>query len=717
MVDYMPEDANKANTLYGWLRTSWDNGKSGSFLHKMKLAVALTASASWKRKRLQAFSQFRSRYINLTPYCPDEKAIAALELDTLICGSDQIWNPDITDGLDPLFYGDVSGVQVRISYAASLGRAALEKEDEIRAADLIGRLDACSVREEASKDYVQQLSGRETACVCDPVFLLDKASYEALTPCRMHKKPYVLLYSVVSNPQMTELAVQYARQKNFELIELCAGKQRGAIHKQICGIGPLEFLNYFRYAETVITNSFHGTAFAIIFQKEFYAVDNKARGSRISNLLQKAGLSHRMIDALPSAEDNPIDYTAVRDNMAPYIADSKSFLENALSCKKMPVIEKNCTGCGVCQAVCSKDAITLIKNREGFLQADINLQKCVSCGLCRKACPSQKEPFSKDFIQETWAFKAEDTIRQTSTSGGAFSALANAVLEQEGSVFAVGTLKNNQVQHCRCTSAEDIAAVRGVKYIQSDFSFCYQAVAADLLANKSVLVTGTPCQIAGMRAFAEQQKLPTDNLYLADIICHGIPSPAVFQHYMAWLEKKYGSKINRYDFRSKAVSWRGVSCKAVLADGRQLENTRELACFLNTYYSGNITNEACYACPYARTERVSDVTVSDYWGIENCLPDFEDQLGVSMVLINTQKGKSLFNRSVGQKQPASLTAAKQPQLKTPCQRPADRDMFWSQYFSQDIEKTFKQYGGYGNLSFRSKLYKLVKKLCKGTNIP
>ncbi len=707
VVDYMSKPQNSRNRLFGWLRLSWKHGKSKSPMHNIKLLLALAISAGWKNKRLKNFAFFRKKYIELTPYCKNEQEIAALGLDNIVCGSDQIWNPDITNGLNRLFFGDVSGASIRVSYAASIGHDRLTPEDEEFLTDLIKRLDACSVREEHSADYVRKLSGREVQCVCDPVFLLNKEDYEELISKRLKKGKYILLYSVVGNEKMTEIAKEYAQSQGLPLIELCSAKTRKCGHRQIPEAGPLEFLNYFRYAETIITNSFHGAAFSILFEKDVYIIDNKAGGSRITNLLCKAGISDRLITECPSVNVMPINYAVVKANMKAYIEGSKEFLRSSLAIIKRSVIDKDCTGCGACVGACPKGAVSLTRNQEGFLIASINENQCIGCDMCSKVCPTLQRPSVSEFKTDVYAFKADDDIRKKSTSGGAFSALANEVIKVGGSVYCAGPLQNNSVKHIRCDSYQDIEKSCGVKYIQSDFSDVYALVEQDLKQGKRVLVSGTPCQVSAMRNFVTLKRLPTEQLYLVDIICHGIPSPTVFVNYISWLEQKYKSSVKKYYFRNKDISWRGNSCRAVLEDGRVIDTTPELNCFMNTYYSGNITNESCYNCPYTTNKRFSDLTISDYWGIEACLPDFEDALGVSMILVNSQKGKELFERCEGQKKQSTLIGAKQPQLEAPCKRPADRDIFWQDYFTMELETIFKKYGGYQkNSRMKQILYKI-----------
>lgn len=710
LIDYTLPEHEKSTHLFSWLKQSWDGEPNKSLQRKVKLAVALAMSAPWKHKRLKAFSVFRKKYIKTTPFCENLQEIAALGLDTMVCGSDQIWNPTITNGVQPIFFGEVNGIEKRISYAASVGKDKFDKEDEEKIKELVCQLDYCSVREENTAEYISSFTNKTIETVCDPVFLLDLEDYKSVTSRRLIKKEYVFLYSVVHNECLTEIAKDYAEKHGLELIEICASKDKNATHKQITSYGPSEFLSCLQYAKTVFTNSFHGTAFSLIFEKDFYIVDNKAGGSRITNLLSKVGLLERLISKTIEKDFVPINYIIVKELLQEYVSASKTFLENALKAPKSFLSANACMGCGACQAVCKFDALRLIKNKEGFLTATIDDVKCVNCGMCKKVCPALNEVKKKQNEPTVYAFKAKDELRKNSTSGGAFAALAVAIMKDDGVFYGAVQKDDFSVSHIRGASIDDLVKMQGTKYLPSEVTACYSQIEEDLKAGKKVLFSGTPCQVDGIRLFIDGKKISTENLYLVDIICHGVPSPTFYKAYMEWLEKEYGNKIVEYKFRSKKISWRGSSCYAKLANGQELKNDKKLCGFMNVYYSDNITRESCYTCPYTSKERVSDLTISDCWGLENMDKSFEDVLGVSMVLVNTDKGKRFFEEVEGTRIKVDLDKAKQPQLRESTIRPKTREEFWKEYAAKGVEASLKKYGGIKRDSFKTVLYKLKKKI-------
>ncbi len=703
IIDYYPKEIDKDNYLFSWLKLSYDNGKSKSLVHNLKLSTALVLSAPEKNKRLNAFYSFRKKYCKLSTKYETFEEIANGGYTDVVCGSDQIWNPNITNGIDPFYFGDISGVINKIAYAASLGKESYDETDEQKAKELIKNIDYISVREEKSVEYIKCISGKKVIDVCDPVFLLNKEEYEKIARPIKVKKPYILVYSVISNPTMLSAAKKYAEQKGLTLVEICQDSNRRFKHLQLSDASPEEFLGAIKNAETVVTNSFHGTALSIIFNKDLYVFDNKARGSRITNVLSKAGLENRIAEN-EIKELTPIDYNDVNNSLEDFITSSKQSLITALKAEKK-LITDDCTGCGVCKAVCKVDAISLTKDYGGFIKGYIGTNKCINCNLCTKTCPVLNIP-KKTNSQKVFAFKAQDNIRKNSTSGGAGTALAEVIIKNKGSVYGAYLDENLNLKHIRVDSVADLSLIQGTKYIQSDMTGVFDNLKRDLESGNPVLFTGTPCQIAAVSNFVIKKKLNVQNLYLCDIICHGVPSPKVFKDYMTWLKTAEKETIKKYHFRNKAVSWRGDSSVAETESSGFIHN-KNTSAFLNIYYSNNITNDACFNCSFTSQDRVSDLTISDFWGIEKDNPEFEDTLGVSMVMVNTEKGQKLFDMIDGEKEEANIENAKQPQLSQPPSKPQTYSAFWNNYKEIGIEYAIKNYG-VPKTNLKTAIYNLIK---------
>ena len=294
IIDYLKSEFDYQNHLLAWLKESWKNSRGTRFIQKVKLFISLCLSIPSKLQRLYRFNKFRKLNCKLSKRCENNFDITNLEINTIICGSDQIWNPEITHGFDSIYFGEIDGVIKKISYAASLGKSKLNSTQESIIKNNLKSINYCSVRESDSAKYLNSISKIEIETVCDPTFLLDNKEYFALTKQRRIKNKYILLYSIIQNPDMTVFAEKFAQQKGLILIEICQNIKIGKKHKQFTNLGPTEFLTVFRDSEFIITNSFHGTAFAIIFEKQFIVFDNKERGSRILDLLKKIGLENRI---------------------------------------------------------------------------------------------------------------------------------------------------------------------------------------------------------------------------------------------------------------------------------------------------------------------------------------------------------------------------------------------------------------------------------------
>ena len=693
LLNYEPLIKN----AFSWIKKSWINEENKTLFRSLKLGVALLMSIPRLQKKINGFNCFRNKHTKQSKLYKFKDEIANLGFTDIVCGSDQIWNPDITNGINPLYFGDVLGIKNKISYAASMGKEKYNETDEKLAADLIKNMDYVSVREEKSVAYIEQISGKKVTHVCDPVFLLEKVEYEKIAKPIKCKEPYLLVYSVINNPKMLEAAIEFANKKGLEVVEICQNKKRGFKHLQLTAASPKEFLGAIKNAEYVVTNSFHGTAFSLIFNKELYVFDNKERGSRITGLLEKAGLSSR-INEEKIIEQEIIDYSVVENNLKEHIALSKEFLLNALNSEKEKTVD-NCVGCGACKAICKKDAISLIKNKQGFIKSYIDKNKCIDCGLCKKVCPVINTPIKNQNLK-VYSYKAKDSLRKNSTSGGAAAALSEEVINKGGSVFGASLNKDFSLSHIKIESKKDIKRIQGTKYIQSDTIGSFNEIKADLSTNKTVLFIGTPCQVAAVKNYVLVNKIDDKNLYLCDIICHGVPSNRAFNDFILWLKEK--ENFDKFYFRNKEISWRGDSCS--IRSGDNLKRSKYISGFMNLYYSNLITNNACFNCKFTEPNRVSDITISDFWGIENANAKFEDNLGVSMVLLNTKKGEDLFSSLSGKKQETEISFAKQPNLKAPTKKPNGYEEFWQNY---NIDNALKKYGAIKE-NFKTKIYNIIK---------
>ena len=377
--------------------------------------------------------------------------------------------------------------------------------------------------------------------------------------------------------------------------------------------------------------------------------------------------------------------------------------------KNISILDKNnCTGCRMCEQICPVNAIKMIENSEGFIEPYVNKEKCINCGLCANRCP-QLNSVKCTRLEKIEAYAAKNknvSEQKTSSSGGIFSAIANYIIENNGVVY--GSVFNDKfvVEHIRVNNKEDLFKLRGSKYVQSNTKHTFKETKANLESNKIVLYSGTPCQIAGLKAFLGKEY---NNLITIDIVCHGVPSPKLFKKYLKWLEEKNNSKIKKYEFRNKEKNSWGHTAKVYFENGKIKYLNSNLDPYYKTFLDSKINRECCYSCKYTNTNRIGDITLADYWGIEKEHPNFYDEKGVSAILVNTKKGKEILNNIKGSIQLENTTLEKilnkNSNLKSPPQRKQERDGIYRNIENMDFDIYIKN-----NLKFKRKVKDIIKSI-------
>lgn len=304
-----------------------------------------------------------------------------------------------------------------------------------------------------------------------------------------------------------------------------------------------------------------------------------------------------------------------------------------------------CTGCGACLQTCKVNAITMDVREDGFAYPHINTDRCVQCGQCMQSCHALGNGPQRKALACYAAQISQEKILQVSTSGGLFYALAQSILSQDGVVYGCAYDDQYNASIERADTLEKIIRMHGSKYVWSSSSDSYPCVKADLENGKTVLYTGLPCQIAGLKKYL---RIDYPTLYTVDVLCGGAPSPYAFQRYLETLTDEAGKKNLQFQFRDKEKYGSGVNCTYFVNGVKHHENYLE-----NSYYyafssKSRVTwRTSCYECNYKSISRASDMTIGDYWGVEKYHSAFRPQDGVSVVLINSDKGSSLFERIKG----------------------------------------------------------------------
>lgn len=302
-----------------------------------------------------------------------------------------------------------------------------------------------------------------------------------------------------------------------------------------------------------------------------------------------------------------------------------------------------CVGCGSCAAACPQQCIQMNADREGFRHPKIDKGKCVNCRRCEQVCPLLLDTPELIGTAAYAAKNRDEAVREESSSGGVFTALAESVMEKGGCVCAARYDANFEVVHDFAYSVSEIALFRGAKYAQSKAEHCFPKIKSLLREGRTVLFVGTPCQVAGLASFLGKDY---PNLILVDMICHGVPSPKVWRSYLQTRRKTdaKNGQITSVNLRSKVSGWSryAYSVNIDYQDGNHYRLPQGQDPFMRGFVQNLYLRQSCSHCLYKGSRRRSDLTLGDYWGIWDQHPDFDDNRGISLLLMHSDKGKTAW---------------------------------------------------------------------------
>lgn len=306
--------------------------------------------------------------------------------------------------------------------------------------------------------------------------------------------------------------------------------------------------------------------------------------------------------------------------------------------------KKQCCGCTACRTICPMNAIEMQADKMGFLYPIVDLSNCIDCGLCERVCAfnsgyDRSKLYDSPLVFGAYNRDTEQVVR--SQSGGLFYTLASYIISIGGVVYGAAFENVFKVSHIRVSTLFDLESLRGSKYVQSDLGFVFNNVIDDLLSGITVLFSGTSCQIAGLHSLIKSNRIDDSNLFLCDIICHGVPSPNVWKENLRHIESQYKSKIIKAIFRDKKLfGWHSSISSFILENGKTVSSNK----FNLAFGLGYINRQSCSICYFANMKRPSDITLGDFWGLSKVNPQLDAQnKGVSLVLINSEKGETLFD--------------------------------------------------------------------------
>lgn len=588
-----------------------------------------------------------------------------------LTGSDQIWNNASTLPYNKFFrLSFAEQGKKKISFATSFGNSVAPPNEETEKiySDLLQKYSYISVREDVGVEICKRYYGVRATQLMEPVLDVDLGVWKKLaekSDYAEEKGPYLLAYILDPTAEKAKAIQYYAQKLGIKFINVldgfsgryAANKSKLNLPNTLPNITCCDLLKYIEGASFIISDSFHGTAFAIAYNKPFISITNKQRGiSRFQTLLGKLGLMGRLVDDKNIPKDEKflfhIDYTHVNEVLQKEKERAVAWLKNAVEDAEPAgvVLPKNivdrldanlCMGCGSCVSSCPMGALSLKLDAYGYYRSVIDHAKCVDCGICMQKCAAWSLPHNLNAKNPlSYAFVCSDhTMLMNSASGGAFPVFAKEAVRRGGVVFGAAWTDSFIVRHICIETEEDIVKLQKSKYLQSYLGDVFKQVKQFLEQGRFVMFTGCPCQVAGLKKFLGKNYA---NLLLVDLFCAGCPSQLLFEKY---IESKFEKgKVAAYQFREKTEAdkiWDAYTYSVTDKDGnKQIARTQE-----KDYYNQLLllAGSHCRKCNYEGTTRYGDLSIGDCWGVQNYDGNIDASHGVSAVLVNNEKGEDFLH--------------------------------------------------------------------------
>lgn len=624
----------------------------------IKLNKKLGKNVSIRNKK---YKEFRNEF-NLSRSSNTYKDLSKLaeeRYSDILLGSDQLWLP-VNVVADYYTLNWVPDNVNKISYSTSFGVSSIPQKYNDLYKKFLNRIDYLSVREDTGVKIVKDIANKKAELVCDPTILLNRDEWdEVATNERIIKEKYILCYFLGKNIEHRKFAERLKEKTGYKIVSLNHADEYVKYSDVFADItpydvGPREWINLVKNAEIVCTDSFHGTVFSLIYNKAFFnfrRYSSKAKGStnsRLDSLLKIVDVSsERILTGLEDVEEvlkYKLDFEKVNQNLEKYRNDSKKWLLEAITWKDENIkhinitSKEDCCGCTACMNKCPKNAIKMVEDKEGFLYPQVDKEKCVDCGLCKKVCPVLNKTKNTGTNKKGYIFQYEDKeIRKESTSGGFFTAISEYIIQNNGVVYGVSLDNEFVAKHERITDEKYLWKFRNSKYVQSDPNNTFKQVERDLNNNLLVLYSGTACQIEGIKKYLEKDY---ENLITVDVICRSVPSPLLWKKYIE--EKNKKNDIKRVYFREKLYGYKYSNLCLHDKDKIVYNNGIDTDQYLRAFFSNIASRPSCYNCKFKEQVHKADFTIWDCFNVYNYDKTFDDDIGTTRVLVNTQKALNIF---------------------------------------------------------------------------
>ena len=594
----------------------------------------IRANRAFGQRKFKVFSKAWERFEALDK-------VPFFQRDAFVLGSDEIWNVKHAVFRDnPVFFG--YGLQGAVSYAPSVGKStAADIEASPKSCEGMSSLARVLVRDEASADAVETITGTRPEVVLDPTLLLDWEEYAL--PVVAPSEPYVLVYAYTERDLPVNQIREFAKVRGLKLVSV-------GFSLPFCDEclipDPLQFYSLMRDAEYVVTTTFHGSIFAMLSHSRFLTFPTSQKTGHLLKVFgmegrRPAGRAFATAEDFAAALEAPIDYGAFETRRGGLRGRSVSLLldelDDALAMRRErghggvdAVVRAGlCAGCGACCSSCAKGAISMTEGPDGALLPVVDDARCVTCGMCDKVCPVNNPIEFHSPVTCYAAWMEGDARDPRSTSGGIGHALAAQCVAEGGTAFGAAA-EGAEVRHIAVAVPDETWRLCGSKYVQSDLGECYREVKRLLKEGERVFFSGTPCQVAGLKSFLGKD---WPNLTTADLVCHGTPPQRLLREHISTVVGDR-ERVANITFRQKDGYFLTVSGEDDILYSAEKFQDSYYHCFMGCL----IFRDSCYACPYAKAERVGDLTLGDFWGIDRTTLAEPFEGFISVVLVNSEKG-------------------------------------------------------------------------------
>lgn len=633
-----------------------------TYMLKIRANEKINCSKRYNDQSIKNSVQKYDEFMESIPHSIVVNSSTARELndfyDAFVVGSDQVWNP-VYVPLD-FFFDFVDKSKPKLSYAASIRVNQFRKKEGKDIKALLDDFSYISVREKKGIELLKSIGVSSNIDVMpDPTLLLSKFEWDKVKQNPVIKERYIFVYLVVNNEALENIR-NYAVSNSLKVVWVNGPEfyfdSDNTFIKIDSGIGPREFISLIENSVFNVIDSFHGAVFSIIYNRPFYVYGSLNGDDRKKTLLEMTGLTDRCIQYSFdfSSINLEIDYSKINqilnEMQHQYLKKWENIINAYVSIdynkdkSVISTIPKDlCTGCGLCAAFCTTGAISLKQHNDGFIYPVVDYAKCTNCSKCSNNCPTKKRFINSNNLKAySFSLLNQNELR-TCSSGGIATAMAKRVLRDSGIVYAVRYSSDfSDISFDRFTTTKDIKYIKGTKYSES-LPLDYKSLLNDVKSGKEVIVFGLPCQIAAVQSYIRFKEY--DNLLCVSLICQGKSSLALYHKLIEELEKEADSKVETLNMRWKKKDWSSNWLAVKFKNGLTIERPLDTEPYGMLCHK--VLRKSCFKCNFKMNNSPADIQIGDFWGSEYLPKDEQNHMGLSSIIVYTDKGRYFINKIEG----------------------------------------------------------------------